>query len=90
MAWWTGTTAPTWPLRPGNARAWEYGAGGMAHVFARDPSMDVTRYRPENHKARVLEVSSLMDSTNPDLSPFHARGGKVIMLEYLADYAQSP
>ncbi|CAN1554114.1 Tannase/feruloyl esterase [Rhabdaerophilaceae bacterium] len=89
-AWWTGTSAPTWPLSAGNARAWEYGAGGIAHVFARDPAMDVTRYRPEDHKVRILEVSNLMDSTNPDLAPFHARGGKVIILEYLADYAQSP
>ncbi len=31
-----------------------------------------------------------MDSTNPDLSAFKARGGKLIMLEHMADYAQSP
>ena len=34
--------------------------------------------------------SALMDSTNPDLAAFHARGGKLIVLENLADYAQSP
>ena len=39
---------------------------------------------------RVLQVSALMDSTNPDLAAFHARGGKLIMLENMADYAQSP
>ena len=31
-----------------------------------------------------------MDSTNPDLSAFQKRGGKLIILEYMADYAQSP
>lgn len=31
-----------------------------------------------------------MDSTNPDLSKFEAHGGKLIMLEHMADYAQSP
>jgi feruloyl esterase len=31
-----------------------------------------------------------MDSTNPDLRAFAARGGKLVMLENLADYAQSP
>jgi hypothetical protein len=31
-----------------------------------------------------------MDSTNPDLSPFAGRGGKLIVLEHMADYAQSP
>jgi feruloyl esterase len=31
-----------------------------------------------------------MDSTNPDLSAFAARGGKLIVSEHMADYAQSP
>ncbi len=62
----------------------------MQYVFARDPKLDVTKYRPEDYKARVLQVSELMDSTNPDLSRFAARGGKVVILEHMADYAQSP
>ena len=33
---------------------------------------------PSDHAARVREVSALMDSTNPDLSAFRARGGKLI------------
>ena len=32
----------------------------------------------------------MMDSTNPDLSEFMAHGGKLIMLEHMSDYAQSP
>ena len=59
-------------------------------MFARDPKLDVTTYRPEDHKARVLAVSALMDSTDPDLGRFRAHGGKLIVLEHLADYAQSP
>jgi Tannase and feruloyl esterase len=31
-----------------------------------------------------------MDSTNPDLSAFRAHGGRLIMLEHMSDYAQSP
>jgi len=31
-----------------------------------------------------------MDSTDPDLSKFSANGGKLVILENLADYAQSP
>jgi Tannase and feruloyl esterase len=38
----------------------------------------------------MREVSRLMDSTNPDLSALHAHGGKLIMLEHMSDYAQSP
>ena len=89
-AWWLGSVPPAQPPVPGNGIAWIYGAGGMAYVFARDPKLDVTKYKPEDHKQRVLEVSQLMDSTNPDLSRFGARGGKLVILEYMADYAQSP
>jgi feruloyl esterase len=38
----------------------------------------------------MQEVSQLMDSMNPDLSAFAARGGKLIISEHMADYAQSP
>jgi Tannase and feruloyl esterase len=90
MAWWLGATPPTQPPAQGNGISWVYGGGAMQYVMARDPKLDVTRYKPDDYKQRVLEVSQLMDSTNPDLSRLHARGGKLIILEYMADYAQSP
>src|SRR6266702_1847014 len=90
VAWWLGTAPPAQPPAPNNGIAWIYGAGGIQYVFARDPKLDVTTYKVEEHKARLLEVSSLMDSTDPDLSRFRARGGRLIMLEHMADYAQSP
>jgi Tannase and feruloyl esterase len=90
MAWWLGTAPPALPPTPNNGIAWVYGAGGIQYVFARDPKLDVRSYRPEQYKQRLLEVSQLMDSTDPDLGRFRARGGKLIMLEHMADYAQSP
>jgi Tannase and feruloyl esterase len=90
VSWWLGKTAPAQPPIPSNGIAWIYGAGGIQYVFAREPTLDVTKYRLEDHKDRVLEVSQLMDSTNPDLSRFRSRGGKLIILEHMADYAQSP
>src|SRR5947208_8701859 len=89
-AWWFGKAAPAQPPVPANGIAWIYGAGGIQYVFARDPKLDVTTYKPEEHKERLLQVSKLMDSTNPDLSRFSARGGKLVLLENMADYAQSP
>lgn len=89
-SWWLGTTPPAQPPSQTNGIARVYGAGGIQYVFARDPKLDVTKYRPQDHKKRVLEVSKLMDSTNPDLSKFQSRGGKLIVLEHMADYAQSP
>jgi hypothetical protein len=89
-AWWLGSAPPAMPPLPNNGIAWVFGSGAIQHIYARDPNFDVRKYRPEDFKARVEEVSALMDSTNPDLSAFKAHGGKLIMLEHLADYAQSP
>ncbi|MEY2619088.1 MAG: hypothetical protein RL522_2090 [Pseudomonadota bacterium] len=90
QAWWTGTAAPAFPPVPANGIAWFYGAGAIQYFYAQDPKADVRRYDPRQHEARVRQVSELMDSTNPDLSAFAARGGKLILLENMADYAQSP
>jgi hypothetical protein len=89
-AWWLGAAPPALPPQPNNGIAWVYGAGGIQYIFARDPNFDVRNYRPEDFAERVREVSALMDSTNPDLGAFRAHGGKLIMLEHMSDYAQSP
>ena len=68
----------------------DIGAGGLQYIFARDPNLDPLAYKPEDHADRVRQVSALMDSTNPHLSAFRAHGGKLIMLEHMSDYAQSP
>jgi Tannase and feruloyl esterase len=90
QTWWLGGTAPALPPVPANGIAWFYGAGAIQYFYARDPKADLLSYTPEANAARVREVSALMDSTEPDLSAFQARGGKLVMLEYLSDYAQSP
>jgi feruloyl esterase len=89
-AWWLGSQPPAFPPVPANGIAWFYGAGAIQYFYARNPQLDVRNYRMADHKDRVLAVSALMDSTNPDLSAFAARGGKLVMLENMADYAQSP
>jgi Tannase and feruloyl esterase len=89
-AWWLGASAPTLPPSADNGIAWVFGAGGIRYIFARDPNLDVSKYKPEDHAERVREVSRLMDSTSPDLFAFRAHGGKLIMLEHMSDYAQSP
>jgi hypothetical protein len=90
QAWWTGTAAPTLPASPANGIAWFYGGGAIQYFYARNANADLQTYKAEDHAARIREVSALMDSTNPDLSAFRARGGKLIVLENLGDYAQSP
>jgi hypothetical protein len=89
-AWWLGSTPPSLPPQPSNSIAWYYGAGAIQYFYARDPAYDLLKYKPADHAQRIREVSALMDATHPDLSAFRARGGKLIVLENMADYAQSP
>ena len=88
-AWWVGNAAATVPPQPANGIAWFFGSGALQYFYARDPNIDPRTITPESVAPRVREVSALMDSTNPDLSAFHTRGGKLILLEHLSDYAQS-
>ena len=60
-AWWLGAAPPALPPQPNNGIAWIYGAGGIAHIFARNPGFDISKYRPEDFAERVREVSALMD-----------------------------
>jgi hypothetical protein len=90
QAWWLGTAPPAMPPLPANGITWLYGAGAIQYFYARDGKADLQRYTQQAHAARIREVSALMDATDPDLSAFAARGGKLIMLENMADYAQSP
>ena len=72
-----------------DARGVIYGSSYARYLIARDASFDVRNYTAQAYAARVQEVSALMDSTNPDLSAFFRRGGKLIVRENSGDMAQS-
>lgn len=86
--WLSNGTVPTQAVT--DARGVLYGSNGVRFVFVRDPNYDVRAYDPKNFAARVKAVSEMMDSTNPDLSAFYKRGGKLIIRENTGDAAQSP
>ncbi len=90
--WLTGPEPPRVPLpapeRQG--RIWYYGGGMIRHFIARDPAFNPLGFDPAPFAARMREVSALMDTTDPDLSAFLGRGGRLILKENLSDYAQSP
>ena len=91
VRWVTGSAAPTVPPNASAAATqWLYGSNWVRYAIARDANFDVRTYRPESFAARVQQTSALIDSTNPDLSAFFARGGKLIIRENAADRAQSP
>jgi feruloyl esterase len=69
---------------------WYYGSGFVRYFVVGDPNFDSRKFRPEDFRARIEHISALMDSTNPDLSRYAARGGKLILKENMADHAISP
>lgn len=89
--WVTGTAPPTPTVDAASAsQQWLYGANFVRFFVARDAAYDARAFDPARHESRLREVSSIIDSSNPDLSAFFARGGKLILRENMADPAQSP
>ncbi|MEP6722138.1 MAG: tannase/feruloyl esterase family alpha/beta hydrolase [Variovorax sp.] len=72
------------------ARGVVYGVSYARNVIARDPRLDVRQFDPTTFRTRIQQVSALMDATDPDLSAFLRRGGKLIIRENTGDMAQSP
>src|SRR5258706_6047009 len=90
VSWQTGTAGQTVPATASSSRGWLYGSGAIQYFIARDPNFDPRQYDPTRFAERARAVSALMDSTDPDLAAFRAHGGKIVIDEHLADYAQSP
>jgi feruloyl esterase len=89
--WLVGTVAPTaGPAANGINQVYRFGNGYVRYFIARDPNFNPLAYNPNNFQSRVLQVSNLMDATNPDLTAFYNHGGKLILREDLSDTAQSP
>jgi hypothetical protein len=91
--WIVGTVPPAFtaaPNIPGINNVFNFGNGYVRYFIAKNKDFNPLRYNPDNFQARVLQVSSIMDATNPDLTAFFARGGKLILKEDMSDNAQSP
>lgn len=89
--WNVGTTQPTSNSNAaGGSMNYRTGGNFVRYLIMRDPNADPLIFDPLAHQARIQELSNLMDMTNPDLSAFQARGGKLILRENLADKGNSP
>jgi hypothetical protein len=86
-----------------NWRSWVTGtspSGGLIaslgnqfaqYFIARNqPGFDPLTFDLAQWEQRIKEVSAVVDSANPDLGPFFAAGGKLIIGEASGDYARSP
>jgi hypothetical protein len=87
----TGTEAPQFPIADEKTQsiAWVNADGFVRYFFARDAKFDPFRFAPEKFAGRIKEISEMFDTTDPDLSAFQARGGKLILKGNGADYQRS-
>ena len=61
----------------------------MRYLIARDPKFNPLQFSAQQFAPRYREISEMFDATNPDLSAFLARGGKLIVKGNGADYRRS-
>lgn len=87
--WIFGAAQPGAAVEATSGQQWLYGANFVRYFVARNAALDPLTFDPANYQARLKEVSAIIDSNNPDLRAFFARGGKLIMRENTADAAQS-
>lgn len=86
--WWLGTAAPTAAGPSGVGSS--IGDAFVRYFVARNAGADPATFDPAAYQARIQQLSAMLDSDNPDLSAFFAKGGKAIVKEHGADYAHSP
>ena len=70
--------------------AWANSNGFVRYMLARDAKFNPLQFSTQELAVRVREISDLFDTTNPDLSAFLARGGRLILKGNGADYQRSP
>jgi hypothetical protein len=89
--WVVGTTAPTTnPDAAGVNRSYTIGSQLVRYFVTKDVNFNPLSFNAVAYQSRIQELSNMMDMTNPDLSAFHARGGKLILREDLSDKGNSP
>ncbi len=87
----TGRAKPQFPVgsEPKPSTAWVNADGFVRFVFVRDAKFNSLGFKAADYVARIKEVSEMFDTTDPDLSAFLARGGKLILKGNGADYQRS-
>ena len=88
--WITGTVAPTLdPNAAGVGRSYTIGGQFVRYFVTKDLAFNPLSFNAAAYQTRIQELSAAMDMTNPDLSAFYARGGKLILRENLSDKGNS-
>ena len=87
----TGKEKPEFPITSPKTQSigWNNADGFVRYMFARDPKFNSFEFKPADHALRIRAISEMFDTTDPDLSAFLARGGKLILKGNGADYQRS-
>src|ERR1700681_2414163 len=87
----TGKEKPQFPIANEKVQsvAWVNVDGFVRYFFARDAKFTPFQFSPEKFAGRIKEISETFDTTDPDLSAFQARGGRLILKGNGADYQRS-
>jgi len=87
----TGEEPPQFPITNEQTQsvAWANADGFVRYMFARDAKFNPFRFTTQEFAGRIREISDMFDTTDPDLSAFLARGGKLILKGNGADYQRS-
>jgi hypothetical protein len=86
-----GTVAPGFPAKPGMSLHLAYADAFIRYGWVRDPAFDSMTFdalHPGAYAARMSALSKI-DASDADLSPFAARGGKLLILHGQADMVVS-
>jgi feruloyl esterase len=83
--WITGTTAD-----PRSSGIVDYADQVLRFLVTHNATLDTLHFSPNDHQAELQAYSAFADGSDPDLSAFAARGGKLIFWQGLADCAASP
>lgn len=86
VAWLTMTPQPGLPAQP------NLGQPGMTLQYGilKNPAFNLLNFSIEPYREKIVTASRLLDASNPDLSVFFARGGKLIVKSNAADYSVNP
>jgi pimeloyl-ACP methyl ester carboxylesterase len=57
----------------------------IKYQIMRDKDFNPVNFNPEQWKEKIIKASELLDATNPDISFFKEKGGKLLLLHGTAD-----
>ncbi len=88
--WTTGGEGNGWKVFRQKPDATNTQDGWIKSLIAKDPNINLLEFKPEQYKARIQELSAMLDAIDTDLSAFNKRGGKLILKVNSTDYVANP